>query len=162
MLRISAGLGLRIFRASGFPGLRAIRMLRITAGLRRRVFRISGFREIRILRISAALWLRFFRVSGFRSTRTLGSSAGLGLRVFRASEFRAIRMLGIARGSSLGFSGVIAIRMLDCWILSGILSGTTWLPGDTLYGFGRVWVLLFDTCQNGSIMILEGSCGVPF
>ena len=35
VLRISAGLGLRIFRASGFPGLRAIRMLRITAGLRR-------------------------------------------------------------------------------------------------------------------------------
>ena len=33
VLRISAGLGLRIFRASGFPGLRAIRMLRITAGL---------------------------------------------------------------------------------------------------------------------------------
>ena len=57
---------------------------------------------------------------------------------------------------------LIAIRMLDCWILSGILSGTTWLPGDTLYGFGRVWVLLFDTCQSGSIMILEGSCGVPF
>jgi len=106
--------------------------------------------------------LRVFRVSGFRSTRTLGSSAGLGLRVFRASEFRAIRMLGIALGSSLGFSGVIAIRMLDCWILSGILSGTTSLPGDNLYGFGRVWVLLVDTCQSGSIMILEGSCGVPF
>ena len=99
--------------------------------------------------------LRVFRVSGL-------SSAGLGLRVFRASEFRAIRMLGIAPGSSLGFSGVIAIRMLDCWILSGILSGTTWLPGDNLHGFGRVWVLLFDTCQSGSIMILEGSCGVPF
>ena len=61
VLRISAGLGLRIFRASGFPGLRAIRMLRITAGLRRRVFRISGFREIRILRISAALWLMVSR-----------------------------------------------------------------------------------------------------
>ena len=106
--------------------------------------------------------LRVFRVSGFRSTRTLGISARFGLRVFRASEFRAIRMLGIALGSSLGFSGVIAIRMLDCWILSGILSGTTWLPGDNLYGFGRVWVLLFDTCHSGSIMILEGSCGVPF
>ena len=71
-------------------------------------------------------------------------------------------MLGIALGSSLGLSGVIAIRMLDCWILSGILSGTTWLPGDNLYDLGRVWVLLFDTCRSGSIMILEGSCGAPF
>ena len=157
MPRISAGLGLRIFRASGFPGLRAIRMLRITAGLRRVFFLHFEYSGL-VLRFGIGV----FRVSGFRSTRTLGSSAGLGLRVFRASEFRAIRMLGIALGSSLGFSGVIAIRMLDCWILSGILSGTTWLPGDNLYGFGRVWVLLVDTCQSGSIMILEGSCGVPF
>ena len=89
MLRISAGLGLRIFRASGLPGLRAIRMLRITAGLRRVFFLHFEYSGL-VLRFG----LMVFRVLGFRSTRTLGSSAGLGLRVSGLPSLEPYECLG--------------------------------------------------------------------